>query len=65
MSVQYTKEFKMLDNNENRRKKKCIISSSIKPLPELKGKGYAVNCFKQCTRVTSTSQKRGARAKRK
>ena len=42
-----------------------MISFSIKPLLELKEKGYAVKYFKQCTRVTSTSQKGKARAKRR
>ena len=31
-------------------KKKCMISFSINSLPELKGKGYTVNCFQQCTK---------------
>ena len=60
MSLKCTKEFEMLENNENRGKRKCDFIHKPTFL-HYKGKRYAyqefINCTKQYTWVTATSQK--------
>ena len=54
MSVKYTKEFKMIENNGNKKKRKFMISFTSQT--ELAGKWFAgqesANCTKQCVQVT-------------